>query len=164
MKLNASLLACLLAAASCNSEVTGLGPPSDPAKETFAASLGVDITQMSKTTDGVYYEDIVPGTGAEVTDTTTAVAVTYAGYLKDGKLFDSGTNVTFAPTNVVPGFRIGMQGMKEGGNRKIVIPSSLGYGGTSVRDPSTGGIKIPRQSTLIFDVQMLKVTNPAPAP
>jgi peptidylprolyl isomerase len=161
MKRYAFLLATLLASASCNDDVTGLGPPSDPSTETFATSLGVDLAQMSKTPDGVYYEDIFLGTGPDVTDKTLTVNVTYAGYLKDGKLFDSGTNVALDLNIVVPGFRIGMQGMKEGGKRKIVIPSALGYGGSSVRDAATGAIKIPRQSTLIFDVEVLKVTNPA---
>ena len=160
MKRYTFLLATLVAAASCNHDITGLGPPSDPSNETFAASLGVDIAQMTKTPDGVFYEDIVVGTGPEVTDKTLTVNVTYAGYLKGGKLFDSGTNAAFDPNAVVPGFRKGMLGMKEGGRRKIVIPSSLGYAGTSVRDPATGAIKIPRQSTLIFDTQILKVTNP----
>jgi peptidylprolyl isomerase len=159
MKRYAFLVVTLLAAAACNDKVTGLGPPSDPTKETFAASLGVDLTQMSKTKSGVYYKDVVVGTGAEVTDSATTVNVTYAGYLKDGKLFDSGTNAAFSPGGVIPGFREGMMGMKEGGKRKLVIPSTLGYGGQSIRN-SDNTIKIPRQSTLVFDVEILKVTNP----
>jgi peptidylprolyl isomerase len=160
MKRSAFLVVTLLAAAACNDQITGLGPPSDPTKETFAASLGVDISQMSKTKSGVYYQDLVVGTGAEVTDSTTTLNVTYAGYLKDGKLFDSGTNASFSPAGVIPGFRDGMMGMKEGGKRKLVIPSALGYGGRSVRNSSDNTIKIPRQSTLVFDVEILKVTNP----
>lgn len=160
MKRFTFLLITLLAAPGCNDEITGLGPPSDPTKETFAGSLGVDIPAMSKTKEGVYYKDIIVGTGGDLTDKTTAVSVTYAGYLKDGKLFDSGTNVTFDPAAVVPGFRLGLLGMKEGGKRKVVIPSELGYGGHSLRNQDNS-IKIPRQSTLIFDIEVLKVTNPA---
>ena len=55
-------LAFLLAAAvlaGCNNDVTGLGPPSDPAKETFAASLDVDLAQMTRLPNGVYFKDIV---------------------------------------------------------------------------------------------------------
>ena len=65
MQRYAFLLAALLGAASCNGDITGLGPPSDPTKETFAASLGVDIATMSKTTTGVFYKDLVVGTGLE---------------------------------------------------------------------------------------------------
>jgi FKBP-type peptidyl-prolyl cis-trans isomerase FkpA len=157
MKRYQFLVVALLAAA-CNDKITGLGPPSDPTKETFAASLGVDLSQMSKK-DGVYYKDLVIGTGAEVTDTVVSVNVTYAAYLKDGKLFDSGTNVSFSPSGVIPGFRSGLLGMKEGGKRKVVIPSSLGYGGQSIRN-TDNTIKIPRQSTLVFDLEVVKVTNP----
>jgi len=161
MKHTTLLFAALLAAAGCNDDITGLGPPSDPATETFAASLGVDIASMTKTTGGVYYKDVVvgPSTAAEVTAATTSVVVTYAGYLKDGKLFDSSIGATLFPANLIAGFRTGLLGMHEGGKRKIVVPSEQGYGGHSVRDRDNS-IKIPRQSTLIFDVEVTKVNNP----
>jgi len=159
---HALLLAALVATAACNDDVTGLEPPSNPATETFDPSLAVDIATMSKTSDGVYYRDIIVGTGPEIASNTDSVFTTYAGFLKTGSLFDSGTNVRFLLGFVVPGFRSGLVGMKEGGRRKLVIPSELGYGAESLRDPATGQIKIPRQSTLVFDVQVLKVHNPAP--
>jgi len=165
MKRLTLLLIAAVVAASCNDEITGLGPPSNPATETFAASLGVDIPQMSKTALGVYYKDLVAGstdTLLIVTTATDSVKVTYAGYLKDGKLFDSGTGVTFQPSGLIKGFRDGMLGMGEGGKRKLVIPSELGYGGQSIKNVDQT-IKIPRQSTLIFDVEMLKVYRPTPA-
>ena len=161
MKRYALLLAALVATASCNNVVTGLAPSSNPATETFAASLGVDIAAMSRTVDGVYFLEVATGTGPEVISTTDSLFVTYSGYLKDGTLFDAGTNVLFTLGNVIPGFRSGLFGMKEGGRRKLVIPSDLGYGSRSQRDPATGEITIPRQSTLIFDVHVLKVHNPA---
>src|SRR6185503_11574335 len=150
MKRTALLLATLLSAA-CNDDITGLGPPSDPATETFAASLAVNISQMSRTPVGVYYQDIVvdPSTAPLISDSTTSVTVTYAGYLKDGKLFDSGIGATFDPSGLIPGFRNGLQGMREGGKRKIVVPSALGYGGRSIKN-TDNTIKIPRQSTLVF--------------
>lgn len=157
------LFASLFATAACNDDITGLEPPSDPAKETFAASLGVDISAMTRTPEGVYYLDQVVGTGTEVTDKTDSVFVTYAGYLKDGKLFDSGTNVKFIPAGLIVGFQKGMIGMKAGGKRKIVIPSELGYGRFTQYNVEDGSIKIPRQSTLIFDVEALAVHTPAPA-
>lgn len=163
MTRTALLLVTLLAALGCNDDITGLGPPSDPATETFAASLGVNIAQMSKTAAGVYYQDIVvgPATAPLISDSTTVVIVTYAGYLKDGKLFDSGIGKSFAPSDLIPGFRNGLKGMREGGKRKLVIPSALGYGGRSIKN-ADNSIRIPRQSTLVFDVDVLKVTNPAP--
>jgi FKBP-type peptidyl-prolyl cis-trans isomerase FkpA len=154
------LAIALLASASCNGDVTGLGPPSDPATETFAAALNVNISQMTRLPTGVYVQDSIVGTGEEITFQTDTVWVTYAGFLKDGKLFDSGNNVKFEPRFLVTGFRGGITGMKVGGRRKIVLPSDQGYGGTSVKDPTTGKIKIPRQSTLVFDVTLLKLHTP----
>lgn len=159
MKRLGYLALALFVAGACNDAITGLGPPSDPATETFAPALNVDISQMTKTPEGVYYRDVTVGTGDSVTKKTTRDSVNYAGYLKDGKLFDSGSGVAFDPLGLIAGFRIGMLGMRVGGSRKIVIPSELGYGGRSVKNPD-GTIKIPRQSTLIFDVLLLAVTNP----
>lgn len=163
MKRQIILLAALVAAVSCNSDIVGLEPPSDPASETFAPSLGVDISQMTRTAEGVYYRDVIPGTGLEATATADSVRIIYAGYLKDGKLFDSGTGVRFVLGGLIPGLRIGILGMKEGGRRKVVVPSELGYGRRSRLD-ADNKILIPRQSTLIFDVDLLTVYNPAPAP
>ena len=161
MKRLALLIGALLSTAACNHEVTGLGPPSDPATETFAASLGVNIAQMTRLPNGVYIQDIIVGTGDSVTSRTDTVRVTYSGFIKTGYMFDSGTNVMFLPAVLVPGFREGMMGMRVGGRRRIVIPSALGYGPTSIKDPS-GKIEIPRQSTLIFNVELLRVHNAEP--
>ena len=163
MKRHVLMLAALVSAVSCNTEIAGLEPASDPASETFAPSLGVDIPQMTRTPEGVYYRDLITGSGTEVTTTTDSVRITYAGYLKDGKLFESGTNVKFIHGELLPGLRIGLLGMKAGGRRKIVIPSELGYGHRS-RPGADGKILIPRQSTLIFDIDLLRVDNPAPPP
>lgn len=167
MKRYALIVAALAAVAvSCNDNVAGLEPPSDPATETFAPSLGVDISQMTRTPEGVYYRDLTVGTGLDFTTSADSIDLSYAGFLKDGTLFESQSNTRFRPlqlSGLVPGFRIGMLGMKEGGARKIVIPSELGYGGKSRRDPNTLEIVIPRQSTLIFDITLIRVFNPAPA-
>ena len=153
----------LVGAIACNDEITGLEPPSNPATETFAPSLNVNIAQMTKLPGGTYIQDIAVGTGAEVVARTDTVWVTYAGFLKDGKLFNSGTNVKFDPANLVKGFGAGLVGMKVGGERLLVIPSEQGYGGTSQRE-SSGKILIPRQSTLIFRVTLLKLHTPDAAP
>ena len=151
----------LCAALACNDDITGLGPPSDPATETFAAALNVNIAQMQKLPAGTYVRDLTVGTGAEVVAKTDTVWVNYAGFLKDGKSFDSGTNIRFEPSDLIRGFRDGIVGMKVGGERLIVMPSDQGYGGETKRDPSTGKIMIPRQSTLVFRVTLLRLHTPA---
>ncbi len=162
MKRYVFLLGALLAA-GCNDDITGLGPPSDPATETFALSLGVNISEMTKLPGGVYISDAIIGTGDEVVAATDTVWATYAGFLKDATLFDSGINVKFQTATIIRGLQIGLQGMKVGGRRKVVIPSELGYGRISREGPD-GKILIPRQSTLIFDIDLLRLHTPAPDP
>ncbi|MHB1863633.1 MAG: FKBP-type peptidyl-prolyl cis-trans isomerase [Gemmatimonadaceae bacterium] len=144
------LLFAALSLMSCTGEIAGLGPPSDPAKETYAASLGVNLAAMTKTPDGLYYRDITIGTGALLAKDTT-VNVNYSGYLPDGTLFDSGQNTSLLTSTTVPGFREGLLGMRVGGRRQLVIPSALGYG--SVGNPPL----IPRQSTLVFNVDLVAI-------
>lgn len=150
----------LVVAGACNNQITGLGPPSDPASETFDPSLGIIIAEMTKLESGVYIEDLIVGSGDSVFAETDTVWLTYTGFLKNGEEFESGTNTGFPLNNVVPGLVFGVQGMKIGGRRMIVIPSALGYGNRSVTRPGTVDPVIPRQSTLIFRVELLRVFAP----
>ena len=161
MKRILTLFALVAAATACNNEVVGLEPPSDPATETFDPSLNVNLSQMTKLPGGTYIRDLTIGTGDSVKATTDTVWVTYSGWLKDGKLFDSGTNTKMLPGEVVAGFRAGLINMRVGGRRQFVIPSEQGFGASSRPGPD-GKILIPRQSTLIFQVELLKLHTPAP--
>ncbi len=143
------LLATALTLAGCNLNTSAppADNPSDPATETFASSLNVNISTMTKTQNGVYYRDLVVGSGATLTG-SPSVLFTYAGFLKTGSLFGQEQITTPMPLSaLVFGVQEGMQGMKEGGERLMVIPSALGYGPNQV---ST----IPANSTLIFDIRL----------
>ncbi len=144
------LLSIALVTTGCIGDIAGIGPPSDPATETFASSLNVNIATMTKTPDGLYYRDIINGTGPELAKDTT-VQVTYSGYLADGTLFDSGAGVSVLTSTLVKGFREGLMGMRVGGRRQLVIPSALAYG--PVGNPPS----IPRQATLVFVVDLLAI-------
>ena len=144
------LLGVALFAVACIGDIAGLGPPSDPATENFASSLNVNVATMTKTPDGLYYRDIINGTGPALTKDTT-VQVNYSAYLADGTLFDSGNGVSFQTNALVPGFREGLMGMRVGGRRQLVVPSSLGYGATG--SPPN----VPRQATLVFVVDLLAI-------
>jgi len=101
-------------------------------------------------------EDITVGTGDEAV-VGKKVTVNYAGTLEDGTKFDSsydrGTPFSFnlGAGEVIEGWDKGVAGMKVGGKRKLTIPSSLGYG-----ERGAGGA-IPPNSTLIFEIELLKV-------
>jgi FKBP-type peptidyl-prolyl cis-trans isomerase FkpA len=147
----------VIVVAGCNHDVLGAGTPSDPATESFDPSLGVDIASSQRTESGVYYRDIRPGTG-EVAAAEDGVTITYVGRLKDATIFDSrSTPAPFPLALFIRGFRDGIVGMRVGGVRKIVIPSALAYGWQGRPDANP---PIPRNATLIFDVELFAVTKP----
>jgi len=119
------------------------------------------------TTDQVQAQEVTVGTGAQAAP-GTVVSVLYVGKLPDGTVFDSSAAhgnqpLTFqlgAP-GLIAGFQVGVNGMKEGGERVISIPAGLGYGAQDVKD-SAGKVIIPANSTLLFDIKLVKV-EPAPA-
>lgn len=137
----------ILALAACLNVTEPADNPTDPAKESFDASTGVDISKMTKTANGVYYLDTTVGSGDLLTD-QLSVDVDYSAYLKNGLVFDFGSGVPISLDRVVPGLREGMTGMRVGGVRKIVVPSALGY-----RNQPQGGV--PPNSTLVFDIRLL---------
>ncbi len=100
--------------------------------------------------------DVKVGSGVEAAD-GKKVTVNYTGTLMDGTKFDStkdhGTPFSFVLGSgmVIAGWDQGLKGMKEGGTRKLVIPPHLAYGNRSV-----GGV-IPPNSTLVFEIELLKV-------
>lgn len=151
-----SLGACTLLGAChfLDSSAPQLAPdiPSEPDTETFAPALGVTVSSMDRTTDGVYYSDKQIGTGAQL-DSATAVIIDYAIYLKDGTFIASNVQTGVDMHTFVPGFVEGMLGlgatgaMREGGVRLIVVPSELAYA-------NIGKGKIPPNATLVFSVAL----------
>ena len=118
------------------------------------------------TGDKVEAQDVKVGTGKEAAP-NTIVSVLYEGRLQDGTVFDSSAahnnqplTFTLGAQGLIPGFQIGVNGMKEGGERILAIPAALGYGAQDVKDAS-GKVIIPANSTIIFDVKLVKVTAPA---
>ena len=101
-------------------------------------------------------EDLTVGTGEEA-KTGNKVTVNYLGTLTDGTKFDSSYDrkqpFTFnlGQGEVIQGWDKGVFGMKVGGKRRLTIPPDLAYG------ESGSGEIIPPNSTLIFDVELLKV-------
>jgi FKBP-type peptidyl-prolyl cis-trans isomerase len=141
----------LLAAAGClkGTEPTNSGPGSDPATETYAASLGVNISQMTKVSDNLYIQDVAPGNGTQAA-VGKSVNVKYTGWLVNGTQFDS-NSIAFplGVGAVIPGWDLGLVGMRVGGTRRLVIGSALAYG--SGGNPPV----IPGNATLVFVVQLL---------
>lgn len=119
--------------------------------------------QVATTTPQVAGQDAVVGTGAAA-EPGSRVEVLYVGMLQDGNVFDSSAAnnnqplvFTLGEPGIIPGFQIGINGMKEGGERRISIPPELGYGDQDVKD-ATGKVIVPANSTLVFDVKLVKTT------
>jgi len=124
----------------------------------YADSLGVDFEVMQSTSSGIYYQDVVVGTGEEAT-TGRTVQMDYTGYLANGFSFDSSRaagrdplEFTLGAREVIPGWEQGIPGMRVGGRRTLVIPPNLAYGPPGV--PAAG---IPPNAVLVFDVELRSV-------
>ena len=100
-------------------------------------------------------EDIKSGNGQSLESGDWAT-VQYVGMLEDGSIFDSSQSrnkpfkFRLGVGEVIDGWEMGLIGLKLGGKRKLIVPSSLAYG-----DKEVGAI--PRNSTLIFEIELLKI-------
>lgn len=113
---------------------------------------------MITTASGLQYEDTVVGTGPEAS-AGRHVSVHYTGWLHEngakGAKFDSSKDrgdpfdFPLGAGMVIRGWDEGVQGMKVGGTRMLLIPPQLGYGARGA-----GGV-IPPNATLLFEVELL---------
>ena len=146
-------------------------------KDSF--SVATPGNQVATTTPSsatqVQAQDVSVGSGAEAVP-NSIVSVLYVGKLQDGTVFDSSEMHKDPKTGAVqplvfqlgsqgliPGFQIGVNGMKVGGERVMAVPPTLGYGDKDVKDAS-GKVIIPANSTIVFDVKLVDVKAPSPAP
>jgi peptidylprolyl isomerase len=147
------------ATASQPAQTAPAPPPPAPAPEPKP-------TTMTKHKDtvimpsGLKYIDKKVGKGASPNKGQTII-VNYTGMLVNGKVFDSNVDPKFGHLQpfrtpigvgkVIPGWDEGMSTMKVGGKRRLIIPADLGYGAQAMGD------RIPANSMLIFDVELLGV-------
>ena len=126
----------------------------------FSAVVVFLALHISNVTAGfLEIEDLSVGTGVEAIN-GDKVTVHYTGWLIDGTKFDSsldrGQPFSFqiGARQVIEGWDRGLRGMQIGGVRKLTIPPELAYG-----DRAVGGGLIPANSTLVFEIRLLKIAH-----
>ncbi len=128
-------------------------------REKLAASIPAAPGAMH-TQYAMRYVDVAIGTG-KLAEAGKVFSVHYTGWLLDGTKFDSSREkkpLSFeqGKRKVIPGWDAGFEGMRVGGKRRLFIPYQLAYG-------EKGRGKIPPKAELIFDVELMDVTDAPPA-
>lgn len=155
-----AVLALVLAAACDLNTSPNVPDPIDPADDTYATALGVDLSTMTKLPSGLYYKDLTPGSGTGAAAVNDSVKAHFTLWLTNGTKVDSsidgGSPIEFKigdPT-IIPGFSEGFLGMLPGGRRQLVIPTHLawGQGGSRV----AGKPPIPPNANVVFEIEFIE--------
>ena len=113
-------------------------------------------TERQLTHSELQIEDIKIGQGKEA-KVGDRVTIHYIGKLQDGTIFENSYQgkkpftFTIGKKETILGLDIGVEGMREGGKRKIIIPPNLAYGEGGVRG------QVPPNATVVFEVELIKV-------
>jgi peptidylprolyl isomerase len=146
-----SILLALMCSSTAACTAAPRGPLADPTTVTYAQSLGVDLSAMTRTRRGIYVQDRAEGTGAAARS-NSMVRVHYAVFLPDGRQVESsmGSEPLQSRLND-PQFLIGeaIVGMKVGGRRLLVVPPERAYGRAGIPG------KVPPDATLVFVVELV---------
>jgi peptidylprolyl isomerase len=160
-----AVVAYVLISSQSSSPTSGVAEPSpsaiaqtspSPAPSSSASPAGKPGKEIT-TASGLRYLDEVVGTGKSPSP-GNVVTVHYVGTLQNGTKFDSSYDhpggqpyqFRIGAGGVIKGWDEGVMTMKEGGKRKLTVPPDLAYG------PQGRPPKIPPNSTLIFEIQLLK--------
>ena len=168
LQLIAALLILLLAACgpAPNDPTVGDGASDDhgTAEESEGFTEQESAATGSTTTaSGLQYIEIEAGTGRQPMP-GDPVTVHYIGMLEDGTEFDNSYTrgqpipFTLGRGEVIPGWDEGVGLMHEGGKARLIIPPELAYG-----EAGAGGV-IPPNATLVFEVELITVSDPPPTP
>ena len=140
------LLPGAFALAACGDDPVAI---QDPETVQFAPELNVDLSQMERKEGGVYIRTLQVGTGDSIISDT--MVVDYTVWLADGTVVGAGEfDVDLDRVNVIPGFYIGVYGMRLNELRQIVIPPDLAYGTQGVPDAN-----IPGGAVLVYEVEAI---------
>lgn len=135
------LFLCVAAVSSCKKD-------EDPEKQITDFIKKNNINAV-RDNSGLYYQIIKPGSGSFTYPGNTKITIKYEGRLLNGNVFDNGggKEQTFNLAELIQGWRIGIPKIQKGGEIRLIVPPSLGYGSGSVGS-------IPGNSVLDFTIQL----------
>jgi FKBP-type peptidyl-prolyl cis-trans isomerase FkpA len=120
----------------------------------YLDSIGTVATLSPK---GFYYRVESMGEG-KTAGQCSQITVAYKGWLTNGSSFDQQSSIGFTSLgSLIEGWREGIPLIKEGGQIRLYIPPSLGYGAKGITDNNTGNIVVPPNSIIIFDITLIAV-------
>ena len=127
--------------------------------EQQALDTYIDTNNISAVKDksGFYYNIINPGVGTDSVTLCSQVQISYKGQLITDSTFDQQNNVVYVLGALIEGWRQGIPKLKRGGEIKLYVPPTLGYGANDVKDAS-GKVVIPKNSILKFDIKLTDYT------
>ncbi len=165
-----TLMVSLSGLAGCGDEGPVAPEPPDIESLVFAPELGVDLSQMTILESGLYIRDLVTGEGARAGQ-QVGVRFNYQGWLHDGTPVDKGVYPAnqFAPGayinpfdgevyyligsgETIAAWDIGLDGMRAGGTRQLVVPPRLAFGGLGSPDG-----RVPGNAVLVYVFELLAV-------
>jgi len=126
-----------------------------PAGAEFAEELGIDLSAMRQRPSGLYYLDVEEGRGLAA-QPGHVVVIEFTGWLPNGVRFDSSEErgqaeeFPIGARRVILGKEQGVEGMRIGGVRKVVVPPELGYGARGRGD-------IPPNATLVYEIRLTEI-------
>jgi FKBP-type peptidyl-prolyl cis-trans isomerase FkpA len=147
------LFSCSKKSSGCSFQNDDIIAPSSEQAMVKAYLDSMGITSAVLNSSGFYYLIVNVGSTTKP-GLCSSVTVTYTGQLTNGTIFDQETDVIYTLGSLIDGWKKGLPLIDNGGEIKLYVPPSLGYGSNAV---NTGSVLIPANSILIFDIQLLNV-------
>lgn len=143
---------------SCDYDPCALKAPDTEVNAVLGYLSAQGINDATEHCSGLYYKIVTPGSGP-LPGACSNVSVRYKGMFTSGAIFDQATTaegISFNLAQLITGWKNGIPLVGAGGKINLYVPPSLGYGGSDIRD-NAGNIVIPRNSVLIFEIELLSV-------
>lgn len=148
---------CLKHESGCSYSPASIVAPAAEQK-TLTDYLAANQIVATKDSSGMYYQVITPGSANISPVLCSQIQIKYSGKLINGTVFDHNDNAFFVLGSLIEGWKRGIPLIQKGGQIRLYIPPTLGYGSSDIKDNTTGQVVIPGNSILIFDITLIDYT------